>query len=96
MQRNGTPEPVTIADAARRLGLPRGTVAAWANRGWQHQGQHRTLTVVDHVGSRQIARYWLKDIEQAELEIGLNREHSHRRHPRWQKIQQQRLTYLTA
>jgi hypothetical protein len=90
------PRPVTIADAAQRLGLPRGTVAAWAHRGWEHQGQKRALDIVDHEGPRRAARYWLKDIEQAEIEIGLNREHSHRRHPRWQKIQQQRLSHFAT
>jgi hypothetical protein len=91
-----TPRPVTIADAARRLGLPRGTVAAWANRGWEHRGHRRALTIVDHNGRNNAARYWLNDITQAELEIGLNREHSHRRQPRWQKIQQDRLANLVA
>lgn len=94
MYRTGNPEPITISDAARRLGLPRSTVVAWERRGWRYNGQHRTLSPVDHAGPKQAARYWLTDIQQAELEIGLNAEHSHRRSQRWQQIQQQRLTHF--
>lgn len=96
MNRTGNPEPVTISDAASRLGLPRSTVVAWERRGWKHHGQHRTLTPVDYEGPRKAARYWLTDITRAELEIGLNREHSHRRNPRWQQIQADRLTHLAT
>lgn len=84
--------PVTITDAAYRLGLPRTTVASWASRGWIDQnGNRQRLTIVDHGGPKQSPRYWLKDIEAAEFQIGLNNRRSHRRSRRWQKIQTDRL-----
>lgn len=84
--------PVTIADAARRLGLARSTVACWATRGWIDQhGNRQHLTIVDHGGPKSAPRYWLKDIEAAEFQIGLNKRRSHRRSERWQQIQADRV-----
>lgn len=90
--------PVTVSDAAFRLGLPRTTVACWAKRGWiDRNGEKQTLTVVDNEGPRRAPRYWLKDIQAAELEINLNKRRSHRRSERWQQIQADRVEqFVTA
>lgn len=89
--------PVTVTDAALRLGLARTTVACWVQRGYiDRDGNRQTLTVVDNKGPRKAARYWLTDIQAAELEINLNSRRSHRRSERWQQIQQQRLTHFVT
>lgn len=84
--------PVTISDAALRLGLPRTTVASWANRGWtDRNGNRQHLEPVDYEGPKHAPRYRLVDIQQAEFEIGLNNRRSHRRGERWRKIQADRI-----
>jgi hypothetical protein len=64
-----TPCPITISDAAPYLGRPRPTVASWALRGWTDQnGIHHTIQPVDHKGRYNAARYWLSDLQRAELD----------------------------
>jgi hypothetical protein len=63
-----TPCPITISDAAPYLGRPRTTVACWANRGWIDQdGVKHSIAPVDHKGRYNAARYWLADLQRAEL-----------------------------
>lgn len=63
------PVPITIADAAPYLGRPRTTVAGWARRGWQDRdGVKHTIQPVDHEGRYNAARYWLRDLQQAEFD----------------------------
>lgn len=62
------PCPITISDAAPYLGRPRTTVACWAHRGWIDQnGVKQTIKPVDHKGRNNAARYWLADLQRAEL-----------------------------
>lgn len=62
------PCPITISDAAPYLGRPRTTVACWANRGWiDRDGVKHTIAPVDFNGRYNAARYWLSDLQQAEL-----------------------------
>lgn len=77
-----TPCPITISDAAPYLGRPRTTVACWATRGWRdHNGDHQTIEPVDHKGRNNAARYWLSDLQQAELDTRQSdwSQRSHRR-----------------
>lgn len=63
------PCPITISDAAPYLGRPRSTVACWATRGWtDHDGVKHSITPVDHQGRHNAARYWLRDLQQAEFD----------------------------
>ncbi|GAB3994641.1 hypothetical protein GCM10029992_09720 [Glycomyces albus] len=73
--------PITISEAAAYLGRPRSTVACWAHRGWTTpDGQRRTITPVDHEGHHDAARYWLKDLQQAEYDTRAS-EYSNRLAP---------------
>ena len=73
MEPGSKPCPVTLTDAAPYLGRPRSTLACWVHRGWiTTEGEHRTLTLVDHKGPRRSARYWLHELQQAELDTRLS------------------------
>lgn len=79
---------ITISDAARYLGLPRSTVASWADtrprRGWINaQGRPERLTPIDNGGKHKATRYEWTQICRAEFETRHNRQRSHRRDPKW-------------
>ncbi|MEU5156763.1 hypothetical protein [Glycomyces sp. NPDC021274] len=79
---------ITISDAAGYLGLPRSTVASWADtrprRGWINaQGEPERLTLIDHGGPHKTPRYEWAQIRRAEFETRHNRKRSHRKDPKW-------------
>jgi hypothetical protein len=90
---------ISISDAAKYFGLPRTTVASWADprpgRGYiDAQGNPQRLTPVDHRGPRKAARYRFKQVMEAEFCTSANRSRSHRRTPDAKKIQDWRVNLL--
>ena len=79
---------ITISDASQYLGLPRSTVASWADprqgRGWVNaQGHPERLNPIDKGGPRKTVRYEWAQIRRAEFETRHNRKRSHRKDPKW-------------
>lgn len=79
---------ITISDAAHLLGLPRSTVASWADtrpgRGWINaDGKPERLAPIDNRGPHKATRYEWTQVRRAEFETRHNRQRSHRRDPKW-------------
>lgn len=79
---------ITITDAAHYLGLPRSTVASWADprprRGWVNaRGEPERLVPIDNRGPHKTTRYEWAQVRRAEFETRHNRRRSHRKDPKW-------------